>query len=137
MKVKKGELTANQRRFAEEYVKTYNIRQSYCNAYSREDYIPNNHLCSVEGGKLLKQEKVMNYIKELQHEAVLRFGDMAELIARELMEDILQKDEEGKHNSAWQKSVDLLQKQLNLQSTKIDAKIENDININITEDSND
>lgn len=86
---------------------------------------------------LLKRQEIKDYIQQLQHEQVERFGDLAEVIARELAQDIVERDEDGKHNAGWQKSVDLLQKQLGLQTNKLDTKItSNDIKINIVNKEN-
>ena len=38
------------------------------------------------------------------------------------MDDIVFRDEKGHRSPTWQKSVDLLQKQLGLQSSKVDLK---------------
>lgn len=116
-------LTANQRRFCEEYVQCYSATRAYIRAYTREGYTPDYDVAKSQGYKFLRSPVVMEYIKELQHEALARYGDLSELIARELMDDIIERDKDGKHNSAWHKSVDLLQKQLGLQSTKVSADV--------------
>lgn len=84
---------------------------------------------------LLKKPEVQAYLKELQAEAVRRYGDAAEIIARELLEDIVARDEHGNHLPNWQKSADLLQKQLGLQQQKQEVKIETTkINVSIDEE---
>ena len=51
-----------------------------------------------------------------------RWGDCASVLVQELMDDIVFRDEKGHRSPTWQKSVDLLQKQLGLQSSKVDLK---------------
>lgn len=68
---------------------------------------------------MLKKEKVQKYVKELQAELVRRWGDVASILVEELVTDVVTKDEQGKHTSSWQKSVELLQKQLGLQNQNI------------------
>ena len=122
-------LTQKNKDFAEEYVKCYNATKAYEIAYNA------SRITAVSNGsKLIRKPEVIEYIKLLQQEQVRRFGDMAEVIAKELFEDIVQKDDSGKHNAGWQKSVDLLQKQLNLQGKTIDINADPQIIINITGD---
>lgn len=124
-----SELTAKERKFCEEYVKNYNACQAYLSAYD----------CKLEtadatGCKLLKRPAVINYIKELQQALTERYVDAAAIILNELMEDIIYRDEDGKHSSTWLKSVDLAQKQLGLQKLKADIQAEHTIiNVNIEE----
>lgn len=56
-------LPKKQREFCEEYVLTGNITRSYMKAYGKteDDY----GVCSVEGGRLLKREPIIQYIAEL------------------------------------------------------------------------
>lgn len=129
-------MTEKQRRFCEEYVKSYNAKRAYIAAFHCSE---NTGTSETQPYILLKKQDIKDYIQQLQREQVERFGDLAEVIARELAQDIVERDEDGKHNAGWQKSVDLLQKQLGLQTNKVDAKVaSNDIKINIVngEDKN-
>lgn len=122
-------MTEKQKRFCEEYVKCYNAKRAYIAAFHCPEHTSTSE---TNPYMLLKRQDIKDYIQQLQREQVERFGDLAELLARELAEDIVERDEDGRHNAGWQKSVDLLQKQLGLQTNKVDAKVASeDIKINI------
>ena len=122
-------LTAKERAFCEEYVKTYNAGQAYMAVY---DCKKNTALS--DGYKMLKRPAIINYIKELQQELTNRDVDAASIILNELMEDIVYRDADGNHSSTWLKSADLAQKQLGLQKLKADVQSENTIiNVRIEE----
>lgn len=111
-------LTKKQRAFCEEYaLNGFNAIQAYLKAYDATERTAN-----TEGYQLLKKPEVIEYIKELQAERVRRWGDCASVLVQELMDDIVFRDEKGHRSPTWQKSVDLLQKQLGLQSSKVDLK---------------
>ena len=124
-----SELTAKERAFCDEYVKTYNACQSYFRAFG----------CKLDtaksaGWKLLSRPAIINYIKELQQALTERYVDAASIILNELMEDIVYRDADGNHSSTWLKSADLAQKQLGLQKLKADIQAEHTIiNVNIEE----
>ena len=122
-------LTAKERAFCDEYVKTYNAGQAYMAVY---DCKKNTALS--DGYKMLKRPAIIEYIKELQQALVERYADAASIILNELIEDIVYRDEAGNHSSTWLKSVDLAQKQLGLQKLKADVQSENTIiNVRIEE----
>lgn len=122
-------LTAKERAFCDEYVKTYNAGQAYMEVY---DCKKNTALS--DGYKMLKRPAIINYIKELQQALTERYVDAASIILNELMEDIVYRDADGRHSSTWLRSVDLAQKQLGLQKLKADIQQEHTIiNINIDE----
>ena len=122
-------LTAKERAFCDEYVKTYNAGQAYMAVY---DCKLNTALS--DGYKMLKRPEIINYIKELQQALTERYVDAAAIILDELMKDVLYRDENGNHSSTWLKSVDLAQKQLGLQKLKADIQAENTvINVHIQE----
>lgn len=124
-----SELTAKERAFCEAYVQNYNACQAYLSAYD----------CKLDTAKsaawkLLSRPAVINYIKELQQELTNRYVDAAAIILDELMQDIIYRDEDGKHSSTWLKSADLAQKQLGLQKLKADIQSEQTvINVHIEE----
>ena len=125
----KGELTAKERAFCEQYVKTYNAYQSYLEVYNCKP-----DTAKSAGWKLLYRPAIIEYIKELQKELVERYADASAIILEELMQDIIYRDENGNHSSTWLKSVDLAQKQLGLQKLKADIQAENTIiNVRIEE----
>ena len=122
-------LTAKERAFCDEYVKTYNAGQAYMAVY---DCKKNTALS--DGYKMLKRPAIINYIKELQQALTERYVDAASIILNELMEDIIYRDEDGNHSSTWLRSADLAQKQLGLQKLKADVQQEHTIiNINVDE----
>ena len=107
------------KRFCECYIKNrYNGTQAYMEAYPEAS----KETAVVNASKLLKREDVLDYIKELQQAAVKEYGDIAALIAKELVDDIQYRDDEGNHSAGWQKSVDLLSKNLGLQKQDISVK---------------
>lgn len=124
-----SELTAKERAFCEEYVKTYNACQSYFNAYD----------CKLDtaksaGWKMLSRPAIVEYIKKLQQALVERYADAASIILNELMEDVVYRDADNNHSPTWLKSVDLVQKQLGLQKLKADIQQEHVIiNVNVDE----
>ena len=125
----KGELTAKERAFCNEYVKTYNAYQSYLDVYGCKP-----DTAKSAGWKLLYRPAIIEYIKKLQQELVERYADAASIILNELMEDITFRDADNNHSPTWLKSVDLVQKQLGLQKLKADIQQEHTIiNINIDE----
>ena len=122
-------LTAKERAFCYEYIKTYNAGQAYMEVY---DCKKNTALS--DGYKMLKRPAIIEYIKELQQALTERYVDAASIILNELMEDIVYRDEAGNHSQTWLKSVDLAQKQLGLQKLKADIQAEQTvINVNIEE----
>ena len=122
-------LTAKERAFCDEYVKTYNAGQAYMAVY---DCKLNTALS--DGYKMLKRPAIINYIKELQQALTERYVDAAAIILNELMEDIVYRDADNNHSPTWLKSVDLVQKQLGLQKLKADIQQEHTIiNVNIDE----
>ena len=125
----KGELTAKERAFCEQYVKTYNAYQAYLGVYKCKP-----DTAKSAGWKLLYRPAIVEYIKELQKELVERYADASAIILAELMQDIIYRDEDGNHSSTWLRSVDLAQKQLGLQKLKADIQAENTvINVHIEE----
>ena len=125
----KSGLTAKERAFCYEYVKTYNAGQAYMAVY---DCKKNTALS--DGYKMLKRPAIIEYIKELQQALTERYVDAASIILNELMEDIVYRDEAGNHSQTWLKSADLAQKQLGLQKLKADVQQENTIiNVRIEE----
>lgn len=127
--IKEENLTLKQQAYCEEYIRNgYNGTRAYLTAFPD---CTNPDVACNQAVKLNKMEKIQNYIKTLQAENVRRFGDLAEAIINELSNDAFGLDEDGKKSPTWQKSIDLLQKQLGLQSIKTTLKVDDVININI------
>lgn len=124
-----SELTTKERKFCEEYVKTYNASQAYLNSYDCKPDTANS-----AGWKLLSRPAIVEYIKELQQALTERYVDAAAIILNELMNDIIYRDADNNHSPTWLKSVDLAQKQLGLQKLKADIQAEQTvINVHIEE----
>ena len=122
-------LTAKERAFCNEYVKTYNAGQAYMAVY---DCKKNTALS--DGYKMLKRPAIIEYIKELQQALVERYVDASAIILEELMDDIVYRDADNNHSPTWLRSVDLAQKQLGLQKLKADIQQEHVIiNVNVDE----
>ena len=124
-----SELTAKERAFCEEYVKTYNASYAYLSAYGCKPDTAN-----AAGWKMLKRPAIINYIKELQQALVERYADASAIILEQLLDDIVYRDADNNHSSTWLRSVDLAQKQLGLQKLKADVQQEHVIiNVNVDE----
>ena len=125
----KGELTAKDRAFCEEYVKSYNAYQAYLGVYGCKP-----DTAKSAGWKFLYRPAIVEYIKKLQQALVERYADASAIILEQLMQDIIYRDENGEHSPTWLKSVDLAQKQLGLQKLKADIQQEHVIiNVNVDE----
>ena len=125
----KGELTAKERAFCEEYVKSYNAYQAYLSVYKCK-----TDTAKSAGWKLLYRPAIIEYIKKLQQALVERYADASAIILEQLIEDIIYRDENGNHSPTWLKSADLAQKQLGLQKLKADIQAEQTvINVHIEE----
>lgn len=112
-------MTEKQKLFCQAYIANkYNGTRAYLEAFPSANY----HTATTHSAQLLKKEEIREYIAELQSEVVKNYGDLAAMITKELVEDIVFRDEDGKHNSGWQKSVDLLSKNLGLQKQDISVK---------------
>ena len=124
-----SELTAKERAFCEQYVKSYNAYQAYLDVYKCKP-----DTAKSAGWKLLYRPAIVEYIKKLQQALVDRYADASAIILEELMNDIIYRDADGNHSPTWLKSVDLAQKQLGLQKLKADIQAQNTvINVRIEE----
>lgn len=103
-------LTAKQRKFCEEYAKTYNATQSYLTAYPNAGY----NTANTEAWKLLRQPKIKDYLTLLEKEAFEANRINYERIANELASMAF--DKETTPQNIRVKCLDLLQKQLGLQT---------------------
>lgn len=123
-------LTKKQKVFCEEYVANgCNATQAYLAAFDAEYSTANN-----SGHKLLRKPEVKEYITELQKEAFSAACINAERVALKLAKiAFADKKDDTYVVSAQLKALELLQKQLGLQSQKIEADINTEININIEE----
>ena len=70
-----SELTAKERAFCEEYVKTYNASYAYLCSYGCKPDTAN-----AAGWKLLSRPAIVEYIKKLQQALVERYADASAII---------------------------------------------------------
>ena len=125
-------LNEKQRRFCELYVSNgYKQTEAYQEAYG----LDNRDSAIVNASRILKNEKVREYIRQLQKEAFEAQCINAERVATKLAEvAFADKDDQYYTPSNQLKALDLLQKQLGLQNSKIEVNGEQKIIINIGED---
>lgn len=119
-------LTKKEKKFCEEYIANgCNASRAYEVAYG----------CSIEDArkrycKTFRKPEVKEYIAQLQKEAFAEACITAERIALKLADiAFAEKNDEIYGASAQLKALDLLQKQLSLQTQKIEADVSTDINI--------
>ena len=124
-------LNGEQKAFCEEYVANgYNAQKAYAIVYDcwNEASVRSN-TC-----RLLKNEKVKEYIKELQKERFEALNISAERVAEKLAYIAFAEKDDNYYNATAQlKALDLLQKQMGLQTQKVDANVSTEININIVD----
>lgn len=123
-------LTPQQKAFAEEYVMNgYNATQAYLKAYNCSEGAARSHCVDN-----LRKPNVREYIQALQKQAFEANCINAERVALKLAEIAFSsKGDEYYNSNAQLKALDLLQKQLGLQTQKLEADVKNDIVINIGE----
>jgi len=119
-------LTKKEQAFCEEYIANgYNASRAYEKAYG----------CSIEDArkrycKTFRKPEIKEYIVSLQKEAFSQACVNAERVALKLTEIAFSnKDDEHYTPAAQLKALDLLQKQLGLQTQRVEADISTDINI--------
>lgn len=122
-------LTAKQKLFCENYVSNgYKLQKAYMDAYP--DASPET--ANVEQWKLMKREPINAYIRELQHARFEALHISADKIAEELNR-IAFYDKDAS-NSDKMRALDLLQKQMGLQTQRVEADVKTTIiDINIEE----
>lgn len=130
-KINKDGLTTKERIFCEEYIANgCNASRAYFKAYD----CPSMENARKAYCAVLRRPRVKEYIQKLQKEAYENACINAERIALKLAEiAFAEKNDEDYGASAQLKALDLLQKQLGLQSQKIEADVNTEININIGE----
>lgn len=117
----KQKINANSIAFCNEYVANgYDAVHAYIIAY------PKSSLESARGNanRLLRTPEIKEYIKEIQKERFEALNISAERIACELAELAFSDFDDNNTASSKLKALDLLQKQLGLQTQKVDAKVE-------------
>lgn len=125
-------LTKKERAFCEEFVANGgNASRAYFAAYD----CPSMENARKAYCKVFRKERVKAYIKELQKEAFENACINAERVALKLADIAFAgKGDEYYQASSQLKALDLLQKQLGLQTQKVEADISTELNIFIDED---
>lgn len=125
----KPKINGNSIAFCEEYISNgYNAYKAYMVAY------PKSSEQSAKGNanRLLRTPEIKEYIKDLQKERFEALNISAERIAEKLAEiAFADKKDEDYTATAQLKALDLLQKQLGLQSQKVEMNGKQDVIINI------
>lgn len=126
-KLKEGEkLTAKQELFVQEYLANgMKLIKAYCAAYPNAS----EKTANKESWKLMKKEPIKARIRELQHDRYEQLGINADSIAIALKQIA---DDPEATNTEKMKAYELLQKQLGLQTQKVEAEVKTtviDINI--------
>jgi len=123
-------LTKKEKAFCEEYIDNgCNSSRAYAKVYG----------CCIEDArkrycKTFRKPEVKEYIAALQREAFEAASINAERVALKLSDiAFADKEDEIYGVTAQLKALDLLQKQLGLQHQKLEAEVNTDINITITE----
>lgn len=127
----KHKINANSIAFCNEYVANgYNAVQAYVIAY------PKSSLESAKGNanRLLRTPEIKEYIKELQRERFEALNISAERIACELAAMAFSDFDDNNNATSKLKALDLLQKQMGLQSQKMEVNGEQKIVISIGDD---
>lgn len=125
-------LNKKEKAFCEEYVANGgNASRAYSVAYDAPMESARKNYC-----KVFKKPRVKEYIKQLQTEAFENACINAERVALKLADiAFTEKGDEYYGPTAQLKALDLLQKQLGLQTQKLEAEVKNDIVINIGDSS--
>lgn len=123
-------LTAKEKAFCEEFVANgCNASRAYQKAYDSTIEVARG-----TASRVLKRPIVKEYIQKLQKDAYEAAFINAERVAMKLAEiAFAEKGDDDYAASAQLKALDLLQKQLGLQTQKLEADVNTDINIFIEE----
>lgn len=127
---KDGTLTNKEKAFCEEFVANGgNASQAYYAAYNTSIENARKAYC-----KVYRKPEIKAYIRELQKAEFEAACITAERVGLKLAEIAFAAKGDEIYNTAAQlKALDLLQKQLSLQTQKIDADLHTEINITIEE----
>ena len=123
-------LSPRERTFCEAYAECYNAKEAYLIAFDTT----NPDSARASGSRMLKRPQVREYIIQLQKEAFERAMITPERVANKLADiAFAQKGDENYNATAQLKALDLLQKQMGLQTQKVDANVSTEINVNLVE----
>lgn len=118
-------LTQKNKLFIQEYIK-----QNYTNATKawQTVYECEYSTAKVQASKALKKPEIIEYMQEFQRQQYQEAGITAERIAMELAKMAFNEEEKA---TARTKALDLLQKQLGLQTQKVDANVNQEQTIEV------
>lgn len=114
-------LTFKQKLFCEEYVAAGYQRQAEC--YMKAFPDASLATAKTESNKLLKREPILAYLRELQADRFKKLNVSAERIAEELSKMAFAELDENNTTASKARALELLQKQLGLQTQKVEADI--------------
>lgn len=125
-----GELNEAQKMFCREYIA--NNYSSATAAYQKAYPTAKPNSAHSNAHRLLKNPKVLQYLKELQHDRVEELNITADRIAEELSKMAFANYGEYDNANSKLKALELLSKQLGLYTQKIDADVNSKNEITIT-----
>lgn len=111
-----GRLTKRQREFCEEYIKDYNLTRAYGRVYTTAAAKNWASLAS----KLFADARIKEYVRQLEEQVFQEKGINAEHIAVELAKIAFEDPEASRADKM--KAIELLSKQLNLYTQKVEVK---------------
>lgn len=125
-------LTAKQELFVQEYLANgMKLSQAYMAAYPNA----NEKTANKESWKLIRKDTIKARIRELQHERFEALSINADSIATQLKEIALSEDASY---SERMRALELIQKQMGLQTQKVEAEVKTvSIKVNLDEDGDD
>lgn len=116
-------LTNKNKLFIQEYIKNNytNATEAYMKVYEG-----NQETARVQACRVLKKPEAIEYLQEVQRQAYQEAGITAERIACQLADLAFKNEGDELYGSSSQmKALDLLQKQLSLQTQKVDVDTSN------------
>lgn len=121
-------LTQKNLDFLTEYVANgYHANEAYVAVYGCQE-----QTARANASRVLKKPEAQEYLREVQGERIKAMGITAERVLEELSKmAFASKGDEFYTASTKLKALDLLQKQMGLQNQKIEAKVDNQVNINV------
>ena len=111
-----GRLTKRQREFCEEYIKDYNLTKAYGRVYTSA---AEKNWASL-ASKLFSDARIKEYVRQLEEQVFLEKGINAEHIAVELAKIAFEDPDASRADKM--KAIELLGKQINLYTQKVEVK---------------
>ena len=111
-----GRLTKRQREFCEEYIKDYNLTKAYGRVYTSA---AEKNWASL-ASKLFSDARIKEYVRKLEEQVFQEKGINAEHIAVELAKIAFEDPDASRADKM--KAIELLGKQINLYTQKVEVK---------------